>query len=272
MRKMPEYSVILIIGKRRTGKSTLIRDILYYKKNVKSCVIFSGTEEGNGFYGDIIPPIFIYKDFKEDVIESIFESQRKQLKKNPNKLEEIVLILDDMMYDNKFMNNKVVRELFMNGRHWHITLIIAMHYIMDIKPALRSNVDLVITTKEHILDNVIKLYKCFFGIFKNHKIFYQVLTKTTMDYHVLVLDNSKTDPNVESTVFWYKAKSTRRFHNPFPKLWKHYRHVVRKEKEYRQKNKAKLLDFKRQPPTTDKTDVVVIREGRSKRKHKSTKK
>ena len=43
--------VCVFIGKRETGKSFLVRDLLYYHQDIPIGTVISGTEAGNGFYG-----------------------------------------------------------------------------------------------------------------------------------------------------------------------------------------------------------------------------
>jgi len=42
--------VIVMIGRRDTGKSFLVRDLLYHHQDVPIGTVISGTEAGNGFY------------------------------------------------------------------------------------------------------------------------------------------------------------------------------------------------------------------------------
>ena len=43
--------VVVFIGKRETGKSFLVKDLLYYHKDVPIGTVISGTEAANTFYG-----------------------------------------------------------------------------------------------------------------------------------------------------------------------------------------------------------------------------
>ena len=60
MNMIKDDSVIVLIGKRNTGKSFLTKDLLYHKQNIPSGTVISPTENANKFYGDMIPPIFIH--------------------------------------------------------------------------------------------------------------------------------------------------------------------------------------------------------------------
>ena len=41
--------VIVLIGRRDTGKSFLVRDLLYYHQDIPIGTVISGTEAGNRF-------------------------------------------------------------------------------------------------------------------------------------------------------------------------------------------------------------------------------
>ena len=43
--------VCVFIGKRETGKSFLVRDLLYYHQDIPLGTVISGTEAANCFYG-----------------------------------------------------------------------------------------------------------------------------------------------------------------------------------------------------------------------------
>jgi hypothetical protein len=42
--------VIVMIGRRDTGKSVLVRDLLFFHQDIHIGTVISGTEAGNGFY------------------------------------------------------------------------------------------------------------------------------------------------------------------------------------------------------------------------------
>ena len=52
--------VIVLIGRRDTGKTYLVRDLLYYHQDIPIGTVVAGTEEGNGFYGKLVPKLFIH--------------------------------------------------------------------------------------------------------------------------------------------------------------------------------------------------------------------
>ena len=69
--KMKNDSIVLIVAKRRTGKSYLCRDILYHKKFIPVGIVISPTEKANSFYSDFIPDLFIHDAYEADIIENL---------------------------------------------------------------------------------------------------------------------------------------------------------------------------------------------------------
>ena len=165
----------------------------------------SGTEEGNSYYQEFVPDLFVYNDYERDVVEKVITRQRLMAKqKKPN--SDVFILLDDCMYDKKMIRDKCIRAIFMNGRHWKLFFMLTMQYCMDLSPDLRANIDYVFILRENIIQNREKIYKNFFGIFPSFDMFNQVMNACTENYECLVLDNTSKSNKIEDVVFWYKAK------------------------------------------------------------------
>ena len=142
--------------------------------------------------------------------------------KHKNNCDAFIL-LDDCMYDKKFLKDTCIRQCFMNGRHWKLFFMLSLQYCMDLSPDLRSNVDYVFVLRENVIQNRERIYKSFFGIFPTLDMFSQVMNACTENYECLVLDNTSRSNKIEDCVFWYKAAY------PIPKfrlgssaLWKYH--------------------------------------------------
>ena len=68
--QITDDKVVVMIGKRNTGKSFLIRDLLYHHTNLPIGTVISGTESANHFYENIIPKIFIHDEYRSDIIDN----------------------------------------------------------------------------------------------------------------------------------------------------------------------------------------------------------
>ena len=98
----------VFIGKRGTGKSTLVSDILYHCRKIPMGVAISATEDGNAYYSQFIPDIFIHTEYKSDVINQIITRQKKVVnksKKDPK--NDAFVLLDDCMYDKKMIKIQI---------------------------------------------------------------------------------------------------------------------------------------------------------------------
>jgi hypothetical protein len=219
---MKDDKVCVLIGKRNTGKSTLVTDILYHKKHLPAGIVMSATEEGNHHYQQFVPDLFIYGDYDREAIERVLERQRQILLHN-KPISPAFILLDDCMYDKKFMKDTCIRKCFMNGRHWKIFFMLTMQYCMDLTPDLRANVDYVFILRENIIQNREKLYKAFFGIFPTFDMFNQIMNACTENYECLVLDNTSKSNKIEDCVFWYKAKLHPQFRIGSPQLWNYHK-------------------------------------------------
>ena len=65
--------VVVFIGKRETGKSFLVKDLLYYHKDVPIGTVISGTEAANTFYGHMVPSLFIHDAFTPQVFATLLK-------------------------------------------------------------------------------------------------------------------------------------------------------------------------------------------------------
>jgi hypothetical protein len=212
--------VVVLIGRRDTGKSFLVRDLLYYHQEIPIGTVISGTEEGNGFYGKMVPKLFIHNEYNTAIIENILKRQKSVLKQIKKEMEAFkrstidpraFVILDDCLYDNTWARDKMMRLLFMNGRHWKLMLIITMQYPLGIPPTLRTNIDYVFILREPYIANRKRIYENYAGMFPTFESFCQVMDQCTENYECLVINNNSKSNKLQDQVFWYKAES----HNDF---------------------------------------------------------
>ena len=210
----------VFIGKRGTGKSTLVADILYHLRRINAGVAISATEDGNAFYSSFIPDLLIHSEYKPEVVQQVITRQKKTINgKDTTKDKDVFLLLDDCMYDKRMIRDTNIRGIFMNGRHWRITFMLTMQYCMDLPPDLRANIDYVFILRENIIKNQEKLYKNVFGIFPHFSVFQDVLNSCTEGYDGLVLDNTSKSNNIQDCVYWYRAKPNRKFRIGSKELW-----------------------------------------------------
>lgn len=236
MRSIPDDNVVVMIGKRNTGKSFLVKDLLYYKQNLPVGTVISGTEGANDFYSKMVPPVFIHEEFKPEIVTNVLARQKKMVNRMKAEKEihgralvdpRVFFIMDDCMYDSSWTRDKGVRALFMNGRHWKILYIITMQYPLGVPPNLRTNIDYIFILRENYHQNRKRIYEQYAGMFPTFEAFCQVMDQCTENYECLVIHNNAKSNKLEDQVFWYKADSHNDFRIGSQKFWdfsaKHYK-------------------------------------------------
>ena len=209
--------VIVLIGRRDTGKSFLVRDLLYYHQKIPIGTVISGTEAGNGFYSKHVPKLFIHDEYNTVIVENVLKRQKaviKQISKDKEAYRKSSIadprtfcILDDCLYDSSWTKDKMMRLLFMNGRHWKIMLVITMQYPLGIPPNLRTNIDYVFILREPYINNRRRIWENYAGMFPNFESFAQVMDQCTENYECLVIDNNSKSNKLQDQIFWYKAEA-----------------------------------------------------------------
>lgn len=220
--------VVVLIGRRDTGKSFLVRDLLYNHRNIPLGTVISGTEAGNGFYSEHVPKLFIHDEYSTEIIANILKRQKQVLKQMKKQIEvyksskidpRAFVILDDCLYDNSWSKDKLMRLLFMNGRHWKIMLIITMQYPLGIPPQLRTNIDYVFILREPYIANRKRIYENFAGMFPTFESFCQVMDQCTENYECLVINNNVKSNRLQDQIFWYKAQHRSDFKLGSKQFW-----------------------------------------------------
>lgn len=214
--------VIVFIGKRDTGKSFLVRDIL---ASTRDCfpigTVISGSEVASPFFQDIVPTKLIHDKYNPNIVMGAIKRQMavKQARNrdirggggHSNVDPRAFLILDDCLYDKTWMNEESTRYVFMNGRHIDLATFITMQYPLGVPPNLRTNIDFVFILRENVIGNRKRIYDNYAGMFPTFQMFCQFMDQCTENYECLVVCNGIQSNKLEDQVFWYKASE----HPPF---------------------------------------------------------
>jgi hypothetical protein len=208
-------SVVVMIGKRNSGKSVCIKDILSYHKNLPIGTVISPTEIGSGFFGKFIPNLLLHDEYSPELLEKFVSRQKKlcaQINIDKKKTgstnidPRAFLILDDCLYDSSWMVDKNIRTCFMNGRHFKIFFLLSLQFSLGISPIFRCQTDYIFIFNDAIIKNKQRLYEHYCGFFETFDIFRQVMDQICVDYGCLVINNKTQSNKIEDKIFWYKAE------------------------------------------------------------------
>jgi hypothetical protein len=252
---------IVIIGSRGTGKTHLVKELMYNFRKVPAGMMITGSESSAETFSEFFPKSFIYDDVDIERIERVAANQTKLRKKKTDGDYSSLLLFDDCGYDKSIANQKIIRKIFCNGRHLKILLIMTVQYCKDIPPALRSNADYVFIFQENAQENRRKLWKEYASIIPTFAMFNDVMNICTDNRGILVIDNTSISNNIVDNVFWFRCKETlKKFKVGSSSLWKFHDDNYKSEESEEEKYT---------PP--EKKDSIVVKKVRKKKVNKTIK-
>lgn len=201
-------SIAVMIGKKGTGKTTLMMDLCYAIRHCPEVTLFQKTLDTNPAFRDIIPGFFSYNTWRPDVIRQIIARQKRDNRKREKAGKQPryhTIVIDDLACDDSFLKDKVLAELFMNARWLKLNIIITLQYALKLTPDLRDNIDWVFMLKEIMPGNRKRLYDHFCGQFESPKEFYKIFEKMTNNRGCMVLNTTGLSNNISDNFFYYKA-------------------------------------------------------------------
>ena len=229
--KIPGDKIIVFIGKRGQGKTTVMKYLLMHmKKKLHSGIVFSPTERANGSWGEHVPELYIYEKYNPDVLQAFIKRQericdenvirfQKEKKRNPTTQERVTLraqpafvVLEDCFFDkNKLNKDEALRYLFMNGRHYNIFVLITLQYLLDLDTRMRGQIDYIFFSKENNPNVKKKIYHHYFGFYPSYAVFDKAFTRFTQNRGCAVLNTTEISNDINRNVYWIKAEYGTRF-------------------------------------------------------------
>jgi hypothetical protein len=138
---------ILLIGRRRSGKTWASRYLMYnLKDRFPFGAVITGTKLNN-FWSSYIPTEFIYDIGEINTVIDVLFARQTYLIANPQLGIDprMFLVLDDVMGDEYTIRfSEQLNAIFTNGRHFKIFLLITMQDPKGVGPKLRENTDLAV--------------------------------------------------------------------------------------------------------------------------------
>lgn len=111
---------IIIFGSSNSGKTTLVRDILYrIRHDLDTAFIISGTKNSSGSYDNILPEQFIFKSFNPEWFNKYLERQKQaseiyRLANDMDTLKSLFKKISTSDQKQKVCEMKTVKKRIMN--------------------------------------------------------------------------------------------------------------------------------------------------------------
>ncbi len=205
----------MVLAKRRSGKSVLIKDILSYAKdNYKSAHVFSLTAHLQPDLFNYVPENNVYEGLDLEKLDSIYNEQQKYIERmmekgrKKEKCDHILLIFDDIISDKNVRLSSRFTDLFILGRHINIAVIVLSQYFggkYGLNAVCRKNCDFIFSFRpcnERDKKLVVEEYLSCKGYREGEELLKQVFNE---DYQVLCVCVYKMTNEYEDFVFTYKA-------------------------------------------------------------------
>ena len=198
--KMSNDSTVIIIGKRETGKTYLINDML------KNCAIPIGSvvsSKPENSYSKTVPQASIHTEYTP----SIFSNMPKPIISNRPASDRQFLVVDNSFWNNDWQKDNTFIPCYVNNRAFRLLMIVSMAYAMPIDLKMRGNTDYIFVFRESVADHRRHIYDQYGHMFPTFELFCEALDQCTSGkYECMVIRN--THPRglkLENQVFWYRA-------------------------------------------------------------------
>ena len=206
-KQIPCGSIISVIGKRNTGKSKIIMNLLYkLREKVDFCICMTPTTDSAEAFATCMPRQCIYdKGLDLDVIERLMDLQSDHAARG-KRVFNVMLVLDDVSWNAAAFKRPAptLARLYRNGRHLKITVACVLQDAMDYNVGLRGQCDAIFLLRETSLQMRKRLHSCWFGILSWQE-FQCVLDAVTENYGALCLLNTVQKNTPSECLFWWRA-------------------------------------------------------------------
>jgi hypothetical protein len=200
-------------SRRNTGKTFYISHLinaLVMKKKIDYVLVMSNTIAVNDDY-KFLPPA-LRQPYNEGIIRKLMKRQA-DIPKAERK--QVLLVCDDVLTDKEAEKSRLLKKLFVMGRHFDISIVLASQSANGfiLTPTIKNNSDFILFSRLN-RHHLINLYEALTNIDK--KEFISFAERHNRDFVFLCVDNTSQSTDPSEFILLTKAKQ-----NAEPKKSKH---------------------------------------------------
>lgn len=215
--EVPNDATILLIGRRRTGKSFLTRWILYNKRKVFPFGLVMTQTKYNKFWSTYIHKNSVWGDYSANTLGRLIQRQAVLVNKNVWGVDpRIFVVLDDLAADSQLRYDYMLRSFFYYGRHLKAFVVVTAQWFKSLAPGCRENSDYIFLfgmTNVNELDAIYEEYGA--GVPK--EIFIQLVRRYATESSCFVVNPHGRTPY--ERFFQYRAQDPGSFRMGCQEMW-----------------------------------------------------
>lgn len=190
-------SIILIIGRRNSGKTILIKNIIKYKKNIDLCTIFDPKQKNNNEYNDLIIPNIKYYKYDENIIFN-------ELKNNSEK--QLIIFDNALLYSKKELL-LICEKIILNNKINNTSFILSMSTTLTNSSVLIENIDYIFIFNDPNISHIRNIYyKYAIKIFSTFELFNEMYLLITENLHYcMVISKILKSNKIEDNIYYYRV-------------------------------------------------------------------
>ena len=188
---------VTIIGRRKSGKTTLVKDLCKVIGEKDTTYVFNADEQSRREYDDI---------------GKTFDCDRTTLNNTLTPPEKLYQKGKLLVFDNieSFLSNdpnsiKTVRDLVIHGRYMGTTSIVTQQYV-HYPFNIARNVDYAFIFREDDVNYIKTLWEKYAYHHLTFENFKSIIEEVCTDFTCVVIDRVSSSENPQDRIFWYKAE------------------------------------------------------------------
>jgi len=202
--KIRPGNTALIIGRRNTGKTTTVLDILWHNRDIPLGLIVDGEGEYSR-YKQVIPSQFRHEEYTEDIPRAVAKRQKAIVRKRDTGTDTRgFCVMDDCLYDPSWTRNKYIRYMLKERQNLDLLFIVSGLYVFGLSQQIVSTFDYVFLSIERYTPSIKRLHALYAATFMTYDTFAALMYRIDpSDTTMIVIDNTSSSCRIEDRIFFY---------------------------------------------------------------------